>query len=104
MGKVWLRAITRAKQLKECTHNRDNKEALGDGFNEAIDVHDANNGLNINVRNAENVVKTLMEPLGLEGGHVDKEGAVSTIIDTYQHVPVTYSNTLVQSVTRTRLE
>ena len=77
---------------------------MEDGFNKDIDVHDANNGLNINVRNAANAVSTLMELLGLEGDHVDEEGAISRIIDTYQCVPVTCINTLVQSVARTRLE
>ena len=104
MGKAQLRAIARVEQLKECAHNRAIKEALEDNFIEAINAHDANNDLNINVRNTVNAVNTLMELLGLEVVPVDEEWAVSGIIDTDRGVLVTHSNTLVQSVARTRLK
>ena len=78
-------------------------EALEDGFNEAIEVHNANNNPNINVRNASNTVDTLMEILVLEADPVDEEEAIPGIIDTDQGVLLTHSNTLVQSVARTRL-
>ena len=103
LGIARLRAIAWVKQLGECEHNGAIKEALEDDLNEAIEVHDANNNPNINIRDAANIVNTLMELLGLEVGHVDEEGAISAIIDTDQGVLLTHSNTFVQSIARTRL-
>ena len=60
--------------LEEDAHNRAIKEALEDGFNEDIEVHDTNNDPNINVKNAANAVNSLVGLLGLEVNPVDKKG------------------------------